>query len=640
MANYVNQDPDNARNAPFSEEDEAPIAVDYTSRDFYSLRNDLTVRIQDRLPSWQGEDPSDFGVALVEAFSYMGDVINYYIDRVANESYLPTATQRQSVLNIARNYGYQPTGFRAATVDIAFTNTSEDQVILPAGTELQTSVDLGDITVDLIYTIPTSTTVPGAVGESVGETTAVAENYEDISKRPENAATGVNDIDGELLAVSNGLPEQRYRLSESQVIDGSVEVFVQTGDLFEPWLKVDNLVDFGRFDSVYEVETDAEGFVFVQFGDGVSGAIPNKFSVIKAVYKVGGGTVGNIQPNLITEFFRIPGLNDAEVAALSDTLTLSNPSKGVGGEAPESIESIKENAPKALTALNRAVSLKDFESLALRAPDAGKAKAISELWTSVTLYVSPQRNPASVDQFPGYSDNPNSGGSLLPEWNDLQANVSELLQDKLLLGTSLTIVPPTYVEASVELVYTKFEQFQEVTLETEMLKGLLDLFSYNNSNFNQIIHPEEIESFIRSIRGVRNASVTGLYRTESGSGRNILIGEPDEIFVFLSDNIVLTRLSSVATLSNLTATPGTFAPTFVPDFFNYSLTVPNGTTQISVTPTLSVNSSTLRVNGTEVTSGDPQTITIQVGTTQVAISIQAADGITFNDYTLTVTRNA
>jgi len=640
MANYVNQDPDNARNAPFSEEDEATVPVDYTSRDFYSLRNDLTVRVQDRLPAWQGEDPADFGVALIEAFSYMGDVVNYYIDSVANESYLPTATQRQSVLNIAKNYGYQPTGYRASTVEIEFINESEDQVVLPAGTELQTSVDLGDITLDLIYTIPTPTTVPGAVGESVGETSTTAENYEDVSRRPENAAQGQNDIAGELLGVSTGFPEQRYRLSENQVIDGSVEVFVQTGELFEPWQKVENIVDFGRFDSVYEVETDAEGFVFVQFGDGVSGAIPNKFSVIKAVYKVGGGSVGNIQPNLITDFFRIPGLNDAEVASLSSTLTLSNPTAGVGGEAPESVESIKINAPKALTALNRAVSLKDFESLALRAPDAGKAKAISELWTSVTLYVSPQRNPASVDQFPGYSDNPNNGGVLLNEWSDLQNNVSTLLQDKMLLGTSLTVVPPTYVEASLELFYTKFEQFQEVSLETEMLKGLLDLFSYNNSDFNQIIHPEEVEAFIRSIRGVRNASVSGLYRTADGSGRNILIGEPNEIFVFLSDNIVLTRLSSVATLSNLTATPGTFAPSFVPDFFNYSLTVPNGTTQISVTPTTSVNSSTLKVDGSEVDSGVAQTITTQVGTTQVPISVQAADGITFNDYVLTVTRNA
>lgn len=640
MAEYINQNPDNARNAPFSDSDEAPIAVDYTSRDFYSLRNDLTLRVRDRLPNWIGEDPADFGVALIEAFSYMGDVVNYYIDRAANESYLPTATQRQSVLNIAKNYGYRPSGFRAATVDVTITNESTDQVILPAGTELIASVDLGDVVEDLIYTIPTSVTVPGAVGGSLGEVTTEAQNYEDVSRRPENAAAGQDDIDGELVAVSTGLPEQRYRLSETQVIENSVEIFVQTGDFFEPWRRVENIIDFGRFDSVYEVETDAEGFVFVQFGDGVSGSIPNKFSVIKAVYKVGGGSIGNISANLIEDFFRVPGLDDSQVAALSGTLSVSNPTPGVGGEAPESIESIKENAPKALTALNRAVSLSDFEALALSVPDTGKAKAISDLWTSVTMYIAPQRNPASVDQFPGYSDNPEDGGALLEEWSRLSDDIQEFMSDKVLLGTSLTISPPTYTLASVEVFYTKFEQFQEVTLETEMLKGILDLFSYNNSDFNQIIHPEEIEAFIRSIKGVRNASVAGLYRTDDGSGRNILIGNPDEIFVFLSDNIVLTRLSSDASLSDLTATPGTFSPSFIPSFFNYSLVVPNGTTQVDVTPTLGNPSSTLTVNGTEVVSEETENITVQVGTTTVAIGVVAADGITFADYTLTITRIA
>ena len=89
-----------------------PVSVDYTSRDYYSLREALLERVRERVrertrrdnvgKEWTGEDPADFGVALVEAFAYMGDMLSYYIDRVANESYLPTATQRQNILNIAQ----------------------------------------------------------------------------------------------------------------------------------------------------------------------------------------------------------------------------------------------------------------------------------------------------------------------------------------------------------------------------------------------------------------------------------------------------------------------------------------------------------------------------------------------------------
>ena len=79
-----------------------PISVDYTGRDYYSIREQLIARIQERIPEWTASDPADFGVALVEAFAYMGDLISYYIDRTANEFSLATATQRNSLLNIAQ----------------------------------------------------------------------------------------------------------------------------------------------------------------------------------------------------------------------------------------------------------------------------------------------------------------------------------------------------------------------------------------------------------------------------------------------------------------------------------------------------------------------------------------------------------
>ena len=44
-----------------------PISVDYTSKDYYVLRDELIARVQDRIPEWTASDPSDFGVALVEA---------------------------------------------------------------------------------------------------------------------------------------------------------------------------------------------------------------------------------------------------------------------------------------------------------------------------------------------------------------------------------------------------------------------------------------------------------------------------------------------------------------------------------------------------------------------------------------------
>jgi hypothetical protein len=60
--------------------DEIPVTVDYTNRDYYAIRDELITRIKARVPEWSGNDNADFGLALVEAFAYMGDIANYYID--------------------------------------------------------------------------------------------------------------------------------------------------------------------------------------------------------------------------------------------------------------------------------------------------------------------------------------------------------------------------------------------------------------------------------------------------------------------------------------------------------------------------------------------------------------------------------
>jgi hypothetical protein len=617
---------------------EPPVAIDYTSRDYFSLRQDLVSRIKTRLPAWSGENPADFGVALVEAFAYMGDVLNYYIDRVANESYLPTATQRQSVLNIAKSYGYFPAGYRAASLTLQLTNSDTSDVVLPAGTQFLAKVAVDDVNFELIYSIAEEVTVPAAASGVNGVETVTAYQYEQVADRAENAAASLSDIDGELLGVSNGLPEQTYQLFENQVVEDSVEVWVQNGEVFEKWQEVTHIVDFGPNDSVFSVVTDANNYVYVVFGDGVSGVIPTLNSVIKVKYLVGGGAGGNISTNLVNEIAYVAGLTELEVATLSQTLEVTNTTVGVGGSSPEDIASIKANAPKALTALNRAVSLPDYAALALQVGGAGKSKAVADIWSSVTIYVAPQRNADSLDQFPGYSANPDDGGVLLPEWTTLQENIEQALVDKTQLGVTVTVSPPTYIPVSVDIFYTRQAQYTEQSIETAITKAIVEKFSYANASFNQIIHPEEIEALLRQIPGVLNAKVTGLFRSADTASRGILIGEPDEIFVFLTDDIAVGPYSSNASLSALSSSAGTLSPTFSSSFYSYSLVVPNGTTSVNLTATTSNSQAVLKEGTTVRTSGTPFAVSTPVGTTPVELLVIAGDGITIGQYEITITR--
>ena len=51
--------------------------------------------------------PDDPAIALLDAWAVAGDVLTFYQERIANEGFLRTATERRSVLELARAIGYE-----------------------------------------------------------------------------------------------------------------------------------------------------------------------------------------------------------------------------------------------------------------------------------------------------------------------------------------------------------------------------------------------------------------------------------------------------------------------------------------------------------------------------------------------------
>lgn len=95
----------------------------------------------------------DFTVAACDTFSVLADVITFYQERIANESYLRTAIERRSVAYLGRLIGYQLTPGLAATTKLAFTletapgapALAAQQVQIPAGTRVQSVPDPGQL---------------------------------------------------------------------------------------------------------------------------------------------------------------------------------------------------------------------------------------------------------------------------------------------------------------------------------------------------------------------------------------------------------------------------------------------------------------------------------------------------------------
>jgi hypothetical protein len=500
-----------------------PVSVNYTGRDYYVLRDQLVLRIKDRLPNWVGTDPSDFGVALVEALAYMGDLLSYYIDRNANETALLTATQRTSLLNIAQNYGYVPAGSRQSYLDITFSNSSNADVTLPMGTIVYGQVATSDVVQDVYFTTMADVIVPTLGSETVGSTEGRPVTQISVSADPTY---------GELIGTSGGDPGMTFILENNPIVDGSIDVYVQDGDVYSKWTQVQHLVDYGPLDLVYTTSVDQNQNVYINFGDGVSGAIPVIYSAIRATYIVGGGTSGNVQVGTVQGIVYVPGLSESQVTALQATIIPSNNAVAYGGADPESNDQIRFGAASTLRSSNRAVTLKDYADLARTVSGVGKARSVASTWTSVTVYIAPTRNDGDTDLQPGLD----ASNSPTLEYTTLAANVSDFFTDKIMIGTTVTVQPPSYTDVIATIAYTKQPQYTVAETEKAIKLKLITTFSYNNIDFAETITPQTIEYSINQLPQIQNAHLTTLARL-AGSGLNTLVAADNEIFRFQESNL-------------------------------------------------------------------------------------------------------
>jgi hypothetical protein len=93
-------------------------------------------------------------------------------------------------------------------------------------------------------------------------------------------------------------------------------------------------------------------------------------------------------------------------------------------------------------------------------------------------------------------------------------------------------------------------------------------------------------------------------------------------------------------LTSLALSAGQLDPAFAPNTTDYTATVANAVTAISVTPTVTTAGSTVLVNGNAVASGaSSPPITLLVGANQIDIVVTNPDGLTRRNYTISVTRS-
>ena len=341
-----------------------PSFVDFAATDFLTLRNSLIDYAKAVYPTdYKYFVESDLGMMFLELIAYMGSVMSMKADMLANENFLATANQRSSVKKLMQLIGVRMRGPLSAAADAKITTESTvtgNMTITPAQRTIETTSpeDGGALTYTiykvvngLVDTVNSTGNIICLAAEAIGADKKVFDNLV--------LQEGALVQDPGSFAATEAV--KTIKLTQGPVVDGSVQVYVtaDTASMQGAYTEVPNVYfASGSSDKIFEMVYDDNYKGTVVFGDGSVGISPESTASYTVFYRVGGGTRGNIAKNSINTSLS-PTVNGS-----TESVTLTNISKGTGGSNAETLDHAKKYAPLEFRRQDRIVTLEDYSVFA------------------------------------------------------------------------------------------------------------------------------------------------------------------------------------------------------------------------------------------------------------------------------------
>jgi hypothetical protein len=597
------------------------VAIDYLAKDYSSFRQALLDFIPTRLPEWTERSEADIGIMLLELFAATADTLSYMQDRVANEAFLATATQRRSVAEHLALIGYEMDEGAAAYTWLHFrvnqthtlsslTNTQssapglrvsnrplrDDEPVIVFETQGRVTLRPEHNVMPVftwgnqgccLHRTALSAALRGEFSRlQIGDYVLFADGqgHRDVVRltaRPEiialpaspperltvirwSSATPLNSdfcVDqirayGNLVVATHGetvtdpvrslasaeyqqQPRIRLRLKTAPLAHldtETVALFEPPGNgkgttpaanqpdadfltrqarsvstlslrvegFADPWQERQSLLESRPDDQVFRLEIDDQGEATVVFGDGVFGLRPDETANVEATYRVGGGTVGNLAAETLTE------AKPRSTESIAWLEAVTNPLPATGGRNLESREHARRIAPQTFQKPLVAVTAADYQAAAEAFTIVGVGQPIQRAkanfrwtgsWLTVTLAVDPIGSQG-----------------LSPE---LRAALLKYLDTRRLAGYDLEVISTLYVPVELVIEFCLRPGFlpgdvqqgvTRVLSNTDLGGGRKGFFHPDNFSFGDQLYVSRIFAAVMAVPGVESAQITRLAR--------------------------------------------------------------------------------------------------------------------------------
>jgi Baseplate J-like protein len=242
---------------------------------------------------------------------------------------------------------------------------------------------------------------------------------------------------------------------------------------------------------------DGDGGTTIRFGDGTFGASPPPGTSFTVLYRVGGGSVGNVPADTIVTV--APG--QPQAAAIS---ACTNPYPASGGTDAETIAQVRARAPRSFRAGPlRAVQPADYVAAAQSLPWVQQAGTTFR-WTGSWLTVLTSANPAGAEE------------PTIAQF----ASLTGLLNQRRLAGYESYVLPPRYVSIDLQITVcgqpTAFAGHVQAAVLARLQPGSLPggevgFFDHSRWDFGQPLESSALLAAVQSCPGVAGV-IDILYR--------------------------------------------------------------------------------------------------------------------------------
>lgn len=406
-------------------------------------------------------------IIILSLFAAIAEVLHYYVDNMARETFLSTARRYDSVVKHGALVDYHARAAIAATVDVILSrsitgNSIGAKLTIPQGTLFTDSSGNSWLSArDVIwYSNVTTCKVP-------------------IIQHERYTASALNNMvipTGDRVILNLGtLPNGKY------YEQGSMSL--QIGG--ETWVLVDTFAKSKPTDKHFMVSVDESLSPYIMFGDGTFGKKPAAGAKItNVVFYLTNGVQGNVKSNTITS---VPSVISSSIT----DATVSNAYDAGGGSNYENFTMLKEHIPLSVKTLGVAITKEDFESLAMLVDGVNKAKADYECGRKLTIYISPD------------------GGAVAS--SELINRVYNLLSQRAPMTTWLKVKSAGKVQIILEMDVTGKKSYKTAEIQTQILTSLYNAYSPEQAQIGGSVRVSDIYALIDNLSTVDYLHLTKFY---------------------------------------------------------------------------------------------------------------------------------